>query len=641
MIEEHFQLFSNWIFLHRHWAEFTVFMIAMAESLAVVGLVIPGVAMMFAVGALIGTGILPFVPICLWATAGAITGDGLSFWIGRYFHMELQQLWPFRSHPWMIDRGIRFFHRYGGRSVLFGRFFGPVRGITPLVAGMLDMPTVRFLAIGVFSAILWAPAYLLPGMVFGASLELASKVAGRLVFLILLLVILLWLAAWLSKKIYWFLLPRTYRLIHFLFDWNKNHPLIARLTNPILDPNQRDYVSLIIFGAIIYGISLWLCAITPNQSSLQFLRTPWADSLLLSISALGSYPATTILFLLIAGQLTWLQRYTALSHLLIGFAFCVIAVETIRLSPIDVVLDGYVLRTVLIFGFVAVLLAGSITSKWAWLIYSAVSLTSVTVMFARIYLGAASAAVATITLASAFAWTAIVGIAYRRHRKTVPSFSSLSWIAAFFVFGFITIQYSDYNAKQTTLLAPPKAISSALWWNSGWKSLRDRQENAFNHQSQPSNLQWSAPLEKIRTILYAQEWKKPSALNFQNALQWLNPEADIAQVPILPKFFQGRLEALVLIKPETDSTARLLRLWPSDWVIGETGRNLWIGRVSQLQQTKTTGFLNLAEEIPLAEQQLDQFVSALKTVTEWDSHSSQKVLNNPPLVLITEELPTK
>ncbi len=217
MIEDYFNLFSNWILLHPHWAEIAVFFIALVESLAVVGLVIPGVAMMFAVGALIGASVLPFASICLWATAGAIFGDSLSFWVGRYFQLELRHFWPFRSYPWMIDRGVRFFHAYGGRSLIFGRFFGPVRGVIPLVVGMLDMPVGRFLVISIFSATIWAPAYLLPGMVFGASLELASRMAGRLVFLIISVIALIWLIFWLLKKLYGIYRPRALSWIAVIF----------------------------------------------------------------------------------------------------------------------------------------------------------------------------------------------------------------------------------------------------------------------------------------------------------------------------------------------------------------------------------------------------------------------------------------
>ncbi|WVM90805.1 VTT domain-containing protein [Halopseudomonas pachastrellae] len=69
----------------------------------------------------------------------------------------------FRRHPQWIDRGERFFRRYGWVSVVLGRFIGPIRPIIPLVAGMFDMPAWRFVAINLLSALVWAPAYLIPG----------------------------------------------------------------------------------------------------------------------------------------------------------------------------------------------------------------------------------------------------------------------------------------------------------------------------------------------------------------------------------------------------------------------------------------------------------------------------------------------
>jgi membrane protein DedA with SNARE-associated domain len=159
--------FHGWIVQHAQFAGPAVFFIALAESLAVVGMIVPGVAMMFGAGALVGSGALPFGPICAYAVAGAIAGDGLSFWVGRHYRDRLASLWPFTRYPGMIEHGVAFFRRYGGLSVLFGRFVGPVRAVIPLVAGMLAMPFERFLLVNVISALLWGPAYLLPGMVFG------------------------------------------------------------------------------------------------------------------------------------------------------------------------------------------------------------------------------------------------------------------------------------------------------------------------------------------------------------------------------------------------------------------------------------------------------------------------------------------
>ena len=93
----------SWVNAHPHWAGVVVFLVAFSESLALVGMVVPGVVMMFAAGALIGAGAVEFAGIYWWAVAGAVLGDGLSFWIGRRYQLQLGGMWPFASHPQMLD----------------------------------------------------------------------------------------------------------------------------------------------------------------------------------------------------------------------------------------------------------------------------------------------------------------------------------------------------------------------------------------------------------------------------------------------------------------------------------------------------------------------------------------------------------
>lgn len=245
--------FYHWIAQHPHWAGWAVFLIAMAESLAVIGMLVPGVAMMFAAGALIGAGALAFEPVCAYAVAGAVAGDGVSFWLGWRYRERLRKLWPFSRHPGMLDRGVAFFRRHGGLSVLLGRFVGPIRAVIPLVAGMLAMPVPRFLIINVLSALLWGPLYLLPGMAFGASLELASQVAGRLAALLVALVAVLWGTVWLSKHLYAYFRPRAHGLILRTFDLCKVHPRFGRLALPLLDPTQPDYPGLLAWALLLGG----------------------------------------------------------------------------------------------------------------------------------------------------------------------------------------------------------------------------------------------------------------------------------------------------------------------------------------------------------------------------------------------------
>jgi len=140
---------------------------ALLESLAIVGVLIPGVIILFGAGTLIGAGVIDFWSSCLWAVAGAIIGDGLSYWLGHHFDYLTARFKWFQLHPDHLKKGIEFFQRYGDLSVSLGRFFGPIRAVVPLVAGLLHMPPRRFYLANILSALIWAPAYLLPGMLVG------------------------------------------------------------------------------------------------------------------------------------------------------------------------------------------------------------------------------------------------------------------------------------------------------------------------------------------------------------------------------------------------------------------------------------------------------------------------------------------
>ncbi len=156
---------------HPEWAGLAMFVVSFGESLAFLSLLFPGTTLLVAAGALVPSGILPVAPVLVGAIAGAVMGDGVSYWIGKRFGHAVWRVWPFTRHPALRPTGIAFFERHGDMSVFIGRFFGPVRAVVPLVAGILRMPTARFWFANIASAIAWAPALLLPGAVFGSLVE--------------------------------------------------------------------------------------------------------------------------------------------------------------------------------------------------------------------------------------------------------------------------------------------------------------------------------------------------------------------------------------------------------------------------------------------------------------------------------------
>ena len=75
----------------------------------------------------------------------------------------LDARWPFSRRPELLAQGRSFFRRVGLASVFVGRFFGPLRATIPLLAGIANMPPRPFWLSNIASAVIWAPALLLPG----------------------------------------------------------------------------------------------------------------------------------------------------------------------------------------------------------------------------------------------------------------------------------------------------------------------------------------------------------------------------------------------------------------------------------------------------------------------------------------------
>jgi membrane protein DedA with SNARE-associated domain len=153
---------------HQSWAVAVMFITAFGESFAFLSLLFPGTALLIAAGALTKSGALPYLPVMLGAIAGAVLGDWVSYWIGRRFGGAVARLWPFTRNPALLPGGIRFFARHGGKSVFIGRFFGPIRAVIPLAAGIMRMPHGRFWLANIASAVVCAPMLLLAGDVVSA-----------------------------------------------------------------------------------------------------------------------------------------------------------------------------------------------------------------------------------------------------------------------------------------------------------------------------------------------------------------------------------------------------------------------------------------------------------------------------------------
>ena len=156
---------------HPELAYLTVFLAALLEAVPVVGSVIPGSTIIFALSALIPGGELRLEWVLAVAVAGALLGDGSAFWIGHRAQREILSSWPLSNYPNVVAQSEAFFHRWGALAVFFARFVPPIRAFVPITAGALGMSPPLFYTINILAILLWAPAHVLPGVLAVSALH--------------------------------------------------------------------------------------------------------------------------------------------------------------------------------------------------------------------------------------------------------------------------------------------------------------------------------------------------------------------------------------------------------------------------------------------------------------------------------------
>ncbi len=148
------------------WAYVLLFGFAFTESIAVIGILIPGATFIVIFGFLASQGMFDIRVAVAVGAIGAILGDMLSFVLGRR-GIDPAKRFPSLFGQATIDRAERFMHDYGITGVFLGRFIGPLRPFVPFVAGALKMRWRSFMLMNVTSGVLWSVVYLALGFFFG------------------------------------------------------------------------------------------------------------------------------------------------------------------------------------------------------------------------------------------------------------------------------------------------------------------------------------------------------------------------------------------------------------------------------------------------------------------------------------------
>ncbi len=152
-----------------HYGYLAVFGLIFLEDF---GVPVPGETVLIAAAVYAGAGTLNPVLVGLCALAGAIVGDSVGYLIGRLLERRLLLRFGRVLHltEARLARAEEFFLHHGGKIIIGARFVEGLRQANGIVAGLTEIPWLRFLFFNSIGAVLWVATWLTIGDTAGAHL---------------------------------------------------------------------------------------------------------------------------------------------------------------------------------------------------------------------------------------------------------------------------------------------------------------------------------------------------------------------------------------------------------------------------------------------------------------------------------------
>jgi hypothetical protein len=207
------------------------------------------------------------------------------------------------------------------------------------------------------------------------------------------------------------------------------------------------------------------------------------------------------------------------------------------------------------------------------------------VMFAQLYLGSALTAVLH-GFIGGLIWSTALGITYRTHGHQQEISTRLSWIMGTSI---LFLAFGSALSVQTPAQSPPMltlhgSMSLQQWQLEGWNKLPLYRDELLNRNNHPLNLQIAGSVGNVIQTLEQQGWKSAETASGLSWLKLLANTRDLSLLPLLPHSHAGQMSYRVLTRL-SDNQRLAIYLWPSHYLVEETGQPLWLGEATN-QETK-------------------------------------------------------
>lgn len=174
------------------WVVIALVFIIFAETGLLFGFFLPGDSLLFTAGLFVNSGEIAINVFLLmtYLIGAAIIGDQVGYFIGRRIGVGLYKLkdtWYFKQK--YVEQTQAFYDKYGGVTIIIGRFVPIVRTFAPTLAGVARLPYSRFVPYNIVGGLLWIPTMLLAGY-YLAEFDIVRNNVGKVAILIILLSVL-------------------------------------------------------------------------------------------------------------------------------------------------------------------------------------------------------------------------------------------------------------------------------------------------------------------------------------------------------------------------------------------------------------------------------------------------------------------
>jgi membrane-associated protein len=150
------------------WLYAILFAVIFAETGLVVCPFLPGDSILFIAGTVVAVAALNVHVLVAVLIVAAIAGDSVNYAVGRYIGPKAfdrpDSRW-FRQE--YLRRTQAFYDKYGGFTIVIGRFIPIIRTFAPFLAGVAGMPYRRFIVYNIAGGCLWIGSLVYAGYLFG------------------------------------------------------------------------------------------------------------------------------------------------------------------------------------------------------------------------------------------------------------------------------------------------------------------------------------------------------------------------------------------------------------------------------------------------------------------------------------------